>query len=237
MKIYSFIIIISLLKINFCFAQEKKSDTLFILTDFAREKELYFNKISPLQIEVREEKEIPRVSPSGLISYKEKIPAIKIIPKNKVLYDLMSKKRLNTFPIGIQKNICFSDKKFQKSGCNAIRQGITFIHRDIDNEFLKDYNTYLDVKDTIEKRIEIILLPHKTPRNTYGKIIMNLDIIKNKYNYTDLSEFTKRTFFFDYHGLTELAKKYNTIYIESERIDPNTIIFEKVEYEYYIDDM
>ncbi|WBX96186.1 hypothetical protein [Chryseobacterium gambrini] len=236
MKIYSFIIIISLLKINFCFAQEKKSDTLFILTDYAKEKELYFNKISPLKIEVREEKEIPRVSPSGLISYKEKIPAIKIIPKNKILYDLMSKKQLNTFPIGIQKNICFADKVFQKKSCDGVRS-LKFIHRDIDFEFLDDYNTYLDVKDTIEERRKIILLPHKTPRNTYGKIIMNLDIIKNKYNYTDLSEFTKRTFFFDYNGLTELAKKYNAIYIESERIDPNTIIFEKVEYEYYIDDM
>ena len=47
----------------------------------------------------------------------------------------------------------------------------------------------------------------------------------------------KKNLYFNYDGLIELAKKYKTIYIESERIDPNTIIFEKVEYEYYIDDM
>jgi hypothetical protein len=187
---------------------------LFILTDFAKKNNLYFDVKSNIKIKFRKEKDTTMSISEGRDYYTNKIPAIKIDPKNKIL-----------------SNLLIRDK------CN-IQAGIYFIHRDIDYQFLEDYNSYLDVRDSLKiDKWATKTFPDGTPRDTYGKKIMNLEILKAKHNYTDLSEFHGKYYFFDVSDIVYLVKEYKTIYIESERIDQNTIVFEKVDYQYYSDDV
>lgn len=226
----------------FAFSQESKKDTLFILTDFVKKNDMYFDISSNIKIELRDEQERNTKFPGDQTSWAYKIPAIKIKPKNKILSDLLHKKELNNFSIGVQKNICFVDKKVKiRNKCDS-SAGIFFMHRDIDYQYLEDYNSYLDVLDsiTIESKKGgdwFATLPLRIPKNTYGKKIINLDTLKTSYDYSDLSEFYGKGYFFEVSGIIHLVKKYKTIYIESERIDSNTIVFEKVDYQYYSDDI
>lgn len=225
---------------TFLFSQEKKNaDTLFILTDYVRDNNMFVSIQSNIKIKLREEKDTVRNPLNSKEFYSYKIPAIKIVPKNSKIKDLLSKNELNSFPIGVQKNICFVDKRTKERNKCDIKAGIYFIHKDIDFQYLEDYNSYLDVRDAVkaDKKWASTTVPDSTPRNTYGKKIMNLAVIKTKYNYSDLSEFTKKTFFFSVAGIVHLVKKYKVIYIESERLDSNNIVFEKVDYQYYVDDV
>lgn len=238
MKKREYCAILFLINFFFAFSQESKKDTLFILTDFAKKNDLYFDIRSNIKIKFRKEKDTAMSISEGRGYYTDKIPGIKIMPQNKILLNLAQKNEINNFTIGIQKNICFVDQRVKiRDKCN-IQNGIYFIHRDIDYQFLQDYNSYLDVRDSlkVDKRATKTF-PDGTPRDTYGKKIMNLEILKSKHNYTDLSEFHGKYYFFDVSGIVYLVKKYKTIYIESERIDSNTVVFEKVDYQYYSDDV
>lgn len=218
------VVFLLLITSSFSTAQkvDNKSDTLFIFTDYIKSNNLYQESVVDIKIKLREKKDTLVILPETKKTYAYELPEIKFIPKNEILKKLFLERKLYNFKLGIQKNICFGEKVFFKNNCNLKNSDLVLIHKDIDYQFITDYNTYLKILDSVNyKKYNLNI------NDVYGKIKFKKEYILNNFNYTDLSEFKKESYFFSTEHLMFYISNFKVIFIEIEQ-QKDEIIFEKV---------